>query len=256
MVCGAIGLGTLGVGGVACAVAATVVGGVVTDMFADRIGNFVGDRLYDTGKKFVDNSRNDINQCVNRNDGFAKKFCSLLPLKNIARLTPAGKIIDMGTRAIFKMAQPPPDVLPSSNAPLHTGGIRIGRGVNDNSPTLKIRDLDSYTRVEGDVVTVAPSGTDSVTRIGSTGTGTGRAGGTYSTVIDGTVYNRGGTLEINPVQGCATTRNGQCCIEIHRSYCVIDRYKRSKRSSGCASGYERDGRYCYQYADKRHRLAR
>ena len=132
--------------------------------------------------------------------------------------------------------------------------IRLGPGLLNTSPKVRASDLDVNVRVKGNVTTIAPSGTNTVTRIGSTGAGSGEVGGRYSTDIGGSVINQGGQLEINPIQGCAVRRNGVCCIEIHRTHCVLQKYTLRKNRYYCAAGYERDGRVCYRYSDKEHSI--
>ena len=84
--------------------------------------------------------------------------------------------------------------------------------------------------------------------------GADEVGGTYVTDIGGSVINRGGVIEINPIgRSCEAVRNGQCCEKIDRGRCVIDIRKRS-REKDCPSGYKRRGKYCYEYADRDHRL--
>ena len=247
---------TAGLGAFACVVAGGVVGGIVGDFAA----NWAGDQLYGRGKKYIDGAfdyaRKDMTECVDKHDGFVERFCSLAPLAKWGvagvrfAVNPAGAVIDRVTKAVPDGSSSPP------NAQVRSGGVQVGVSVNDNSPDVKANNLETHVRVRGDVITVAPSGSNAVTRIGSTGTGTGEVSGTYITDIDGTIYNKGGILEINPIQGCATRRNGQCCIEIHRSHCVISKYKRSKKSFNCADGYDRDGRYCYLYSDRQHSISK
>lgn len=93
----------------------------------------------------------------------------------------------------------------------------------------------------GDVVTSGKRGGAS-TNIGSGGS-----------AAVGDVINNGGSLSVGGV-GCVGRRNGQCCIQFHRSYCttsIVPTYK-----GQCPPRYERWGGLCYLYADKQHSVGR
>ncbi|MCG8463910.1 MAG: hypothetical protein MI750_03525 [Xanthomonadales bacterium] len=77
-------------------------------------------------------------------------------------------------------------------------------------------------------------------------------GSTQSAYIRGDVVNMGGDLHIGG--SCAARRDNQCCIEIHRNYCVISKVPPDDRGQ-CPPRYELWG-FCYLYSDKRHRIQR
>ncbi|MEM1035862.1 MAG: hypothetical protein AAGI14_03795 [Pseudomonadota bacterium] len=98
-------------------------------------------------------------------------------------------------------------------------------------------------------VTTIADGGDATTLIGGI---TGKRGtGDVNVHVRGSVVNQSGVLEIG---AAGTLRNDRKCITIDRDLCVYHRYIRRKKDP-CWPGYTpRQGRWCYLYADRDHRI--
>jgi len=75
-------------------------------------------------------------------------------------------------------------------------------------------------------------------------------GGCGSVHISGDVVVPNGDLEIGC--GCAGRRNGQCCIEFHNGFCVLNMVPPSE--DGCPPGYFLSEGLCRLYSDFSHRV--
>lgn len=117
----------------------------------------------------------------------------------------------------------------------------IARNGNVASSDIGISNGGSSTvSIGGEVNTIAGRGRDASTTIGVNS----------SVSVRGSVINQGGDLEIGGA--CAARRDGQCCIEIHRNYCVLVKVPTHK--GHCPPRFERWGGLCYLYSDKRHSI--
>ena len=96
--------------------------------------------------------------------------------------------------------------------------------------------------INGSVSTIAKSGGQTSTRIGVD----------KSVYVKGDVVNSGGDLAIGGA--CKARRDGQCCIEIHRRYCVLRKVPPDSKGR-CPPRFEHWG-LCYLYSDKKHRIGR
>lgn len=92
----------------------------------------------------------------------------------------------------------------------------------------------------GSVNTLGSSGGSSSTKIGQG----------QSVYLKGSVINKNGNLEIGGA--CAAQRNGQCCIEIHRLFCVLQKVPPHKGQ--CPPRFEQSAGMCYLYSDKKHSI--
>ena len=267
------GLKTFGVVTLACVGGALVTVVMTTDI-PETLGDAAGSHVYDKGTRAYARYRHDKEFCVGRTDGFTENFCSLLALTDPAArligfvasetaLPPgtsglAGVAIDVVRSRLLERDDTPAGATRVGG--LHrTDTVAAGPGAHGGSSTasrVTARDLNVHVKVGGEVTTTARSGDSAVTTIGGVAGSAGKVGGTYVTRVEGSVLNRGGRLEINPVKRCRVRRDGRCCVDIHRGRCVLDKYKLSKKKKKkkrrCATGYTRSGSWCYEYSDRRH----
>ena len=271
--CAAVTLG-------ACLPASWIAPQLAQHYVTDPVGNAIGGLIYDGFNLLYDTIGTGVvkvAECVGRTDGFSEPSCTLVPItKGAACLAfPAGCEEILAFRAVPSLSLPAPDgdgsmpVKPDvigGPDPTVGGGIPVvveppvAPDFGGDADQIKVRGaLDIHVRVDGSVMTSAARGGEAVTRIGSTAPGDNDVrGGRYVTDIEGSVINRGGSLEINPIGGsCEAVRNGRCCERVDRGRCVIDVRKPSS-DNDCRKGYKlrkRSGKYyCYKYADRDHRL--
>ena len=285
--CLAAGAASFGAGAVVCIFFVSVIIIVLSDMVDDLVGDFGGKLIYEGGKSIIEIMKSVKTACVDRVDGFVEEFCTVTAVICFTSLSLAYRFCDIEASLIDPL--PDSDSIPvpgGSGGGVPVPAVPLGRGapvgpglggdgdvsgpvvqppsitatprtdgIPGESGEIRVRgDLDIHIRVDGSIVTEADSGGEAITRIGSTVQGADEVGGTYVTDIGGSVINRGGVIEINPIgRSCEAVRNGQCCEKIDRGRCVIDIRKRS-REKDCPSGYKRRGKYCYEYADRDHRL--
>lgn len=121
------------------------------------------------------------------------------------------------------------DVLTSATGGGHSTTV-IGRS-NGGNVTASVR---------GSVATMSKGGAAS-TRIGDGA----------SAMVRGDVVNRNGDLSIGG--SCVARRDGACCIQIHRNYCVLQVVPPNDKGA-CPPRFERSGALCYLYSDKQHSL--
>ena len=245
----------------------------------DKLGNVAGSYMFDEMREGFYRAKQGQELCIGKTYGFSENFCTMLALAAdsapsliglvtstaIGPSDPSGLVadtaIDVG-RSMFRLRDDmSPDSIPIGR-PRGTANVDAGRGAHarpSSAHRVTAKDLNLHVRVDGNVSTTARSGDTAITVIGAVTENSGRVGGTHVTRIEGSVYNRGGLLEINPVRGCKVRRDGQCCVEIHRGRCVIDKYRLSKKKRKkrrCADSYRRSGSWCYEYSDRRHRVGR
>ena len=93
---------TFGAGAPFCVAGAVFIGGTIGSMAADWAGDVVGGILYSRGKQFVEDTKAEVESCVDRTEGFKEEFCTVLPLARTAFLPvyPAYRIVKKSNKII------------------------------------------------------------------------------------------------------------------------------------------------------------